>query len=82
MSTIYRIARYVGWPIITGLLAAAVIFLLFPQGLNNHSGVETADLSPTNLSSKTGNQWSGPASYAPAVRRASPSVVNLSLIHI
>jgi serine protease DegS len=60
------------WPVITGLLAAAVILLLFPQGLNNHSDVETADLSP-----EADAEWSGPASYASAVRRASPSVVNI-----
>ncbi len=72
MSTIYKTLRYIGWPVITGLLAAAVIWLLFPQGLNNHSNMETVDLSP-----KSNNEWSGPASYASAVRRASPSVVNI-----
>ena len=72
MPTLYRIVRYMSWPVITGLLAAAVILLLFPQGLNNHSEVETADLSP-----EADTEWSGPASYASAVRRASPSVVNI-----
>lgn len=72
MSTIYRILRYIGWPAMTGLLAAAVILLLFPQGLSNHGDMEMADLSP-----KANNELSGPASYASAVRRASPSVVNI-----
>jgi len=72
VPTLYRIVRYMSWPVITGLLAAAVILLLFPQGLNNHSEVETADLSP-----EADTEWSGPASYASAVRRASPSVVNI-----
>lgn len=72
MPTLYRIVRYMSWPVITGLLAAAVILLLFPQGLNNRSDVETADLSP-----EADAEWSGPASYASAVRRASPSVVNI-----
>lgn len=72
MPTLYGIVRYMSWPVITGLLAAAVILLLFPQGLNNHSDVETADLSP-----EADAEWSGPASYASAVRRASPSVVNI-----
>lgn len=72
MPTLYRIVRYMSWPVITGLLAAAVILLLFPQGLNNHSDVETADLSP-----EADTEWSGPASYASAVKRASPSVVNI-----
>jgi len=72
VPTLYRIVRYMSWPVITGLLAAAVILLLFPQGLNNHSDVETADLSP-----EADAEWSGPASYSSAVRRASPSVVNI-----
>jgi len=72
VPTLYRIVRYMSWPVITGLLAAAVILLLFPQGLNNHSDVETADLSP-----EADTEWSGPASYASAVKRASPSVVNI-----
>ena len=72
MPTIYKILRYIGWPVVTGLLAAAVIWLLFPQELNNHSSMETVGLSPKN-----NNEWSGPASYASAVRRASPSVVNI-----
>jgi len=57
VPTLYRIVRYMSWPVITGLLAAAVILLLFPQGLNNHSEVETADLSP-----EADTEWSGPAS--------------------
>ena len=72
MPSLYRIVRYISWPVITGLLAAAVILLLYPQGLNNHTDVETADLSP-----EADTEWSGPASYASAVRRASPSVVNI-----
>lgn len=72
MPTLYRILRYIGWPTVTGLLAAAVILLLYPQGLSHHNGMETTDLSPS-----TDGEWSGPASYASAVRRASPSVVNI-----
>lgn len=72
MSTIFRILRYISWPAVAGLLAAAVILLLFPEGLNNHSDMETADLSP-----KASTEWAGPASYASAVSRASPSVVNI-----
>jgi serine protease DegS len=72
VSTIYRVLRYLSWPAIAGLLAAAVILLLFPEGLNNHSNMETTGLSPT-----ANSEWAGPASYASAVRRASPSVVNI-----
>ncbi len=72
MSTFYRVLRYISWPAIAGLLAAAVMLLLFPEALNNNSVMETADLSP-----EAHTEWSGPASYAAAVRRASPSVVNI-----
>lgn len=72
MSTFYRVLRYISWPAIAGLLAAVVMLLLFPEALNNNSVMETADLSP-----EAHTEWSGPASYAAAVRRASPSVVNI-----
>jgi serine protease DegS len=72
VSTIFRILRYISWPAIAGLLAAAVILLLFPEGLNNHSYMETVDLSP-----EANTEWVGPASYASAVHRASPSVVSI-----
>lgn len=72
MATFYQTLRYISWPAIAGLLAAAVILLLFPEALNNKSVMETADLSP-----EAHTEWSGPASYAAAVRRASPAVVNI-----
>ncbi len=72
MATFYQTLRYISWPAIAGLLAAAVILLLFPEALNHKSVMETADLSP-----EAHTEWSGPASYAAAVRRASPAVVNI-----
>jgi serine protease DegS len=72
VPTIFRILRYISWPAIAGLLAAAVILLLFPEGLNNRSDLKTVDLSP-----EANAELAGPASYASAVRRASPSVVNI-----
>lgn len=56
-----------------GLLAAALLLLLFPQTRNS------ATLSsPTNgLKLGTVDDWTGPVSYAAAVRRASPAVVNI-----
>ena len=72
MSTLYRVLRYISWPAITGLLMAALALLLFPQVLNHNGDMETGGLSPD-----VGDNWEGPVSYAAAVRRASPSVVNI-----
>ena len=72
MRRLYRFLRYIGWPTISGLLAAAVILLLFPQILeHNQQEVVTDTLAPED-----GN-WVGPASYSEAVSRAAPSVVNI-----
>jgi len=72
VSTLYRVLRYISWPAITGLLMAALALLLFPQVLNHNGDMETGGLSPD-----VGDNWEGPVSYAAAVRRASPSVVNI-----
>ncbi|MCB1668811.1 MAG: trypsin-like peptidase domain-containing protein [Porticoccaceae bacterium] len=72
MSYLLRFIRYIGWPTISGLLAAAVVLLLFPQLLeNNRDQVVTDELAPDGAS------WTGPISYSEAVRRAAPSVVNI-----
>jgi len=72
LRTPLRFLRYIGWPTISGLLAAGVILLLFPEILNRDTDqVVTDELAPDS------NNWSGPASYASAVKRASPSVVNI-----
>ncbi|MEZ5530287.1 MAG: trypsin-like peptidase domain-containing protein [Porticoccaceae bacterium] len=72
MSTLFRVLRYISWPAIAGLLMAALALLLFPQVLNHRNDMETGGLSPD-----VGNNWEGPVSYASAVRRAAPSVVNI-----
>lgn len=72
MPTIYRILHYISWPVVTGVLVAAVILLLFPGELNNPTPIEM-----TNLSPRASAEWSEPASYSKAVQRASPSVVNI-----
>ncbi len=63
-----------GWPILAGLLAATVAVLLFPQLTSQHfiTGGATESLSAHN-----GLALAPVSSYAPAVRRAAPSVVNI-----
>ncbi len=65
--------RYISWPVASGLLAATVVLLLFPQLTSRpqEDQMNTNDLAPANGS------WSGPASYADAVAQAAPSVVNI-----
>ncbi len=73
---IKRLLNYVGWPAATGFLLAALAILLYPQLLQqsrndggNHFSL--TDLSPNN------DSWEGPVSYAAAVQRATPAVVNI-----
>ncbi len=55
-------------PVITGLLVAALLLFIFPEfrGTSVNADDELADAG-----------WSGPASYAQAVKKAAPSVVNI-----
>lgn len=63
-----------GWPILAGLLAATVAVLLFPQLTGQHFVTGGATES---LSALDGSALAPVSSYAPAVRRAAPSVVNI-----
>ncbi len=63
-----------GWPILAGLLAATVAVLLFPQLTGQHFVTGGAIES---LSARDGSALAPVSSYAPAVRRAAPSVVNI-----
>jgi serine protease DegS len=62
----YRIVVYARWPLVIGLLTALVILVAMPQ-MENHS----------NGGFTHGSSRSGPISYAQAVQRASPAVVNI-----
>ncbi|MBL4781183.1 MAG: trypsin-like peptidase domain-containing protein [Porticoccaceae bacterium] len=68
-----RLLRYFGWPTLFGLIIAATVITLFPQFIgDNHSSAQNPSFKtliapPTKLVT----------SYASAVRRAAPSVVNI-----
>ncbi len=64
--------EYLVWPLLTGLLVAAAALLIFPQLRPAQPSAEQIAL-PTQA--YTG--FSGPVSYADAVKRASPAVVNI-----
>ena len=62
------------WPVICGLLVAAILALVAPGlvGLRS-SELETQDSAPSNI----GDNRLGPVSYSDAVARAAPSVVSI-----
>lgn len=75
MTWFYRLFKFASWPVLTGLLAAALVLVLYPQLLNNNGDREDdVELSPL---SPQGDAMEGPVSYAEAVKRAAPSVVNI-----
>ena len=74
MASVYRLLAFFGWPVLTGLLAAALILLLYPRLLNPSLEKDDVGLLPL---APQGEALGGPASYANAVRRAAPSVVNI-----
>lgn len=76
METAYRFFVYMRWPVVVGLLMALVVLVLFPQ-------VKHTPLNPiinnglTTLAPTEDDDWQGPISYARAVARATPAVVNI-----
>lgn len=73
MNSALRVLSYIGLPALAGLVLAAVIWLLFPT-------LTTSELLGFNSDKSTENEVKygiGPVSYADAVYRAAPSVVNI-----
>lgn len=77
--TFRRLLHFAGWPAATGLLTALLLLLLVPRFDPGSQPPVAQDahfgLSPLSPASDT--EWSGPVSYAGAVRRAAPAVVNI-----
>lgn len=71
-----RLLNYIGWPTVSGLLLAALIIVLFPQILKKNTDENGSNFSLSGLSPNSDN-WEGPVSYATAVQRATPAVVNI-----
>ena len=67
------IFNFIGKPVLTGLFVALLLMVFFPQfrGDSNWFG------SLTNTENSGTAAWNGPVSYASAVNRAAPSVVNI-----
>ncbi len=60
--------EFIRLPVLTGLAVAGLLLLIFPEfrGSDHSTNQETVELG-----------WAGPVSYAQAVKKAAPSVVNI-----
>lgn len=63
------------WPVITGILIALLIIREFPEITGRTSGVELNIVENSTAPSQVPSE--GPISYATAVERAAPAVVNI-----
>jgi len=69
----YKALRYLGWPVLCGVLVAILIIQRYPQWLGlpaNQPRLESAQPSSSS-------RQQGPVSYADAASRAAPAVVSL-----
>ena len=63
------------WPVITGILIALLIIREFPELTGRTSGIELNIIENSTMPSQIPSE--GPVSYAAAVERAAPAVVNI-----
>ncbi|MDM8351179.1 Do family serine endopeptidase AlgW [Pseudomonas sp. sp1636] len=68
----FKALRFLGWPLLVGVLSALLIMKYYPQWV----GLPTQDVQ-LRQAPAYGSQQEGPVSYADAVSTASPAVVNL-----
>ena len=69
-----KIIDFIGLPVLTGLAVATVLLLLFPEF---RSAPPTETDSDNFEYRGVSTDWYGPVSYAQAVKKAAPSVVNI-----
>ncbi|MFA5632118.1 MAG: trypsin-like peptidase domain-containing protein [Porticoccaceae bacterium] len=74
-----QVFRYISWPVIAGLLAAALILALLPRVLEQPDTAHEsfAPIDNETLGPGAAPSWEGPVSYSNAVARAASSVVNI-----
>ncbi len=76
MRKLQQVIEFVRWPVIAGILGALVISVFFPQYLPQRSEGPEGTSNFDSLFPQE-NEWVGPVSYADAVKRAAPAVVNI-----
>ncbi|WP_037992497.1 S1C family serine protease [Teredinibacter turnerae] len=75
MGAINQLISYLRWPVMFGTVLALAVLVLFPDvrpttGVDLHR--DNSSLTPSDMEA-----WQGPVSYARAVARAAPAVVNI-----
>ncbi|WP_018274904.1 trypsin-like peptidase domain-containing protein [Teredinibacter turnerae] len=75
MGAINQLISYLRWPVMFGMVLALAVLVLFPDvrpttGVDLHR--DNSSLTPSDMEA-----WQGPVSYARAVARAAPAVVNI-----
>ncbi len=79
MTKWQRWFNYFAWPTLTGFAIAVALIALLPQFRSSQTTTpDNQVIANDNLNTPPNRQWTGPVSYADAVRRAAPSVVNIS----
>ena len=73
-QTLTKVLNFLSLPVLTGLAVAAVLLWFFPEF---RSSQDLESKSHSDLYSELSTNWQGPVSYAQAVKRAAPSVVNI-----
>jgi serine protease DegS len=73
-QTLAKVLNFLSLPVLTGLAVAAVLLWFFPEF---RSSQDLESKSHSDLYSELSTNWQGPVSYAQAVKRAAPSVVNI-----
>lgn len=76
MESLKQIIEFVRWPVLIGVVAALVLTTFFPQFLQKQNFINENSENYEGLSPQE-NDWLGPVSYADAVKRAAPAVVNI-----
>ena len=69
-----KVINFIGMPVVTGLAVAAILLWFFPEF---RSTPDADSNSHNHHYSELSTSWHGPVSYAQAVKRAAPSVVNI-----
>jgi serine protease DegS len=69
-----KVLNFISLPVLTGLAVAALFLWFFPEFRSSHDLENKHNSDPY---SKLSTNWQGPVSYAQAVKRAAPSVVNI-----
>lgn len=76
-----RVLQFIGWPVTAGIFIALLLLIAFPelreQSNPTNASIPNQILTANSQSSLAHQTFAGPVSYADAVSRAAPAVVNV-----